>query len=48
MRALVKETMSRERVERLTLDIADAYVTLDHEGGTTQVERAQIKVGTGY
>ncbi|MCW2768888.1 MAG: glutamate decarboxylase [Aeromicrobium sp.] len=48
MRALVKETMSREQVERLTSDIADACATLDLKGGTTQVERAQIKMGTGY
>src|SRR3954447_9464449 len=48
MRALVKETMSREHVERLTRDIADACATLDHKGGTTQVEREQVKMGTGY
>jgi glutamate decarboxylase len=48
MRALVKETMSREQVERLTRDIADACATLDHKGAAAQVERAQIKVGTGY
>jgi glutamate decarboxylase len=48
MRALVKETMSREQVERLTRDIADACATLDHKGGAAQVERVQIKVGTGY
>ena len=34
MRALVKETMSREQVERLTRDIADACATLDQKGGT--------------
>ena len=33
MRALVKETMSREQVERLTRDIADACATLDQKGG---------------
>lgn len=48
MRALVKETMSREQVERLTRDIADACATLDHKGGTAQVEREQTKMGTGY
>ena len=48
MRALVKETMSREQVERLTRDIADACATLDKKGGTTEVERARIKMGTGY
>ncbi|QBR92739.1 glutamate decarboxylase [Nocardioides euryhalodurans] len=48
MRALVKETMSREQVERLTQDIADACTTLDEKGGTTQTERQQVKRGTGY
>jgi glutamate decarboxylase len=48
MRALVKETLSREQVERLSRDIEDACVTLDEKGGTTQKERGQIKKGTGY
>ena len=48
MRALVKETMSREQVERLTRDIEDACATLDQKGGTTQTEREQTKKGTGY
>jgi glutamate decarboxylase len=48
MRALVKETMSREQVERLTRDIADACATLDDKGGAAQVEREQTKAGTGY
>jgi glutamate decarboxylase len=48
MRALVKETMSREQVERLTRDIADACATLDKKGGTHQTEREQVKLGTGY
>jgi glutamate decarboxylase len=48
MRALVKETMSREQVERLTSDIADACATLDEKGGTHPTERDQIKMGTGY
>lgn len=48
LRALVKETLSREQIERLARDIADACDTLDHKGGTTDVERAQIKRGTGY
>ena len=34
MRALVKETMSREQVDRLTQDIEDACATLDQKGGT--------------
>ena len=48
MRALVKETMSREQVERLTRDIADACATLDLKGGTHPTEREQTKMGTGY
>jgi glutamate decarboxylase len=48
MRALVKETLSREQVERLTSDLADACATLDQKGGTTLVEREQVKQGTGY
>ena len=48
MRALVKETMSREQVERLSRDIEDACQTLDKKGGTTQVERAQVKQGSGH
>ena len=48
LRALVKETMSREQVERLTTDISDACATLDKKGGTAQAEREQIKQGTGY
>jgi glutamate decarboxylase len=48
MRALVKETMSREQVERLSQDIADACTTLDLKGGAHPVEREQTKMGTGY
>ena len=48
MRALVKETMSREQVERLTRDIADACATLDQKGGAHPTEREKTKSGTGY
>jgi glutamate decarboxylase len=48
MRALVKETMSREQVERLTRDLADACATLDEKGGAHPSEREQVKRGTGY
>ncbi|MET0997927.1 MAG: glutamate decarboxylase [Marmoricola sp.] len=48
LRALVKETMSREQVERLTRDLEDACQTLDKKGGTTQAERDQVKQGSGY
>src|SRR4051795_9903206 len=44
MRALVKETMSREQVERLSQDIEDACATLDVKGGTAKAEREQIKM----
>ena len=43
LRALVKETMSREQVDRLIQDIEDACTTLDEKGGTTEIERAQVK-----
>ena len=48
MRALVKETMSREQVDRLTQDIEDACKTLDQKGRTTHAERQQVKQGSGY
>jgi glutamate decarboxylase len=48
MRALVKETMSREQVDRLLEDIEDACKTLDEKGGTTEKERAKVKQGSGY
>ncbi len=48
MRALVKETMSREQVDRLLQDIEDACTTLDEKGGTTEAERAKVKQGSGY
>ena len=45
LRALVKETMSRELVERLSRDIADACATLDQKGGAHESERRQVKQG---
>jgi glutamate decarboxylase len=48
MRALVKETMSREQVERLTRDLTDACATLDEKGGAHASELEQVKRGTGY
>jgi glutamate decarboxylase len=48
MRALVKETMSREQVDRLLQDIEDACTTLDAKGSTTEQERAKVKQGSGY
>src|SRR6476646_2350067 len=48
LRALVKETMSREKVERLSRDMHDACDTLDKKGGTHESERQQVKQGSGY
>ncbi|MFB7282210.1 glutamate decarboxylase [Streptomyces hydrogenans] len=48
MRALVKETLSREHVDRLSQDIIDACRTLDDKGATHDAERSQVKRGTGY
>ncbi|MGW2273140.1 pyridoxal-dependent decarboxylase [Streptomyces yangpuensis] len=48
LRALVKETLSREQVDRLTQDIADACRTLDDKGAAHSIERTRIKRGTGY
>ena len=48
LRALVKETMSRGQVERLTQDIVDACATLDQKGGAHPTERAKVKTGSGY
>jgi glutamate decarboxylase len=48
LRALVKETLSRGQVDRLTEDIVDACKTLDLKGGAHPVERAKVKTGSGY
>src|SRR6478609_9252912 len=48
LRALVKETMSREQVDQLTRDIEDACTTLDEKGRTTTAEREKVKQGSGY
>jgi glutamate decarboxylase len=48
LRALVKETMSRAQVDRLTQDIEDACQTLDKKGAADHVEREQVKQGSGY
>ena len=48
MRALVKESLSRDQVDRLLQDIEDACKTLDEKGGTTEKERAKAKQGSGY
>ncbi len=48
LRALVKETLSREQVDRLSADIATACATLEKKGGAHPAERKQVKTGTGY
>jgi glutamate decarboxylase len=48
MRALVKETLSREHVETLARDIEQACTTLARKGGAHESERQQIKVGPGH
>jgi glutamate decarboxylase len=48
LRALVKETLSREQVDRLADDIELACKTLAEKGGAHPAERKQVKTGTGY
>ncbi|WP_327300076.1 hypothetical protein [Streptomyces goshikiensis] len=48
LRALVRETLSREQIDRLTQDITDACRTLDDKGAAHGIERAQTQHGTGY
>ncbi len=48
MRALVKETLSREQVTRLSNDIGQAIDHLEEKGGAHPAERKQVKTGTGY
>ncbi|WP_353508957.1 glutamate decarboxylase [Intrasporangium sp.] len=48
MRALVKETLSREHVDTLARDIEEACRTLDRKGGVHESERAKIVTGPGH
>jgi glutamate decarboxylase len=48
MRALVKQTMSREHVDTLTRDIAQACETLERKGGTDEAERKRMITGPGH
>ena len=48
MRALVKETLSREHVDTLTRDIEEACSTLAKKGGAHPSERQKIVVGPGH
>src|SRR3954467_752190 len=48
MRALVKETMSREHVDTLARDIEEACRTLEAKGGAHESERQKMVVGSGH
>ena len=48
MRALVKETMSREHVDTLARDIEGACATLAKKGGAHESEREKIVTGPGH
>jgi len=48
LRALVKETLSREQVDRLADDIEQACSVLAEKGGAHPSERKQVKTGSGY
>lgn len=48
MRALVKRTTTREHVDTLLRDIADACATLDAKGAAHETERQQMVVGPGH
>jgi glutamate decarboxylase len=48
LRALVKQTLSREQIDRLADDIALACTTLEKKGGAHSSERKRVKTGTGY
>jgi len=48
LRALVKETLSRQQIDRLASDIGEACATLEKKGGAHPSERKQVKTGTGY
>src|SRR5215203_1220277 len=48
MRALVKETLSREHVDTLVRDIEEACTTLAKKGGAHESERKKIVTGPGH
>jgi glutamate decarboxylase len=48
MRALVKETLGRQQVDRLADDIEQACKVLDEKGGAHPHERKRIKRSPGY
>jgi glutamate decarboxylase len=48
LRALVKQTLSREQIDRLAADIQQACTTLEKKGGAHASERKQMKRSPGY
>jgi glutamate decarboxylase len=48
MRALVKETLSREHVDTLAGDIEQACQTLARKGGAHESERKKVVIGPGH
>ena len=48
MRALVKQTMSREHVDTLARDIEEAIATLEKKGGAHPSERQKIVTSPGH
>jgi glutamate decarboxylase len=48
MRALVKETLGRQQVDRLADDIEQACATLEEKGGAHPHERKRMKRSPGY
>src|SRR4030095_9182436 len=48
MRALVKETFSREHVDTLARDIEEACTTLEKKGGAHESERRKMDTGSGH
>jgi glutamate decarboxylase len=48
LRALVKQTLSREQIDRLATDIATACDALEKKGGAHPSERKKMKRSPGY
>jgi glutamate decarboxylase len=48
MRALAKETLSREHVDTLARDIEEACITLARKGGAHESERQKMVTGSGH
>jgi glutamate decarboxylase len=48
LRALVKLTLSRERIDHLAVDIEEALETLERKGGADPAEREKVQIGPGH